>query len=96
MLCLGSLSAAAGALCQTQNGLSTQKHGCLCNGQDEQQGQRYFRQPEMSRGVSGAVPGNNKTLHYGADQRSADEHPLHRGRMWQDSPQHTCTEHASC
>lgn len=38
--------------------------------------------------------GNNQAHDHGADQRSEDQHPVHRGRMWQDLTQHTCIEHA--
>lgn len=74
-------------------GLSTQKHGCVRGGH----GQRLHgrRQHEMPPSVSAPVTGNNQTHHHGVDQRSEDEHPVHRRGMWEDSAQHTRSEHAS-
>lgn len=77
----------------TLEGLSTQKHGCVWGGH----GQRLHRrgQHEMPPSVSAPVTGNNQTHYHGVDQRSEDEHPVHRRGMWEDSPQHARSEHAS-
>lgn len=73
-------------------GLSTQKHGCVWGGH----GQRLHRrwQQSVPPSVCAPVTGNHQTHRHGVDQRSEDEHPVHRGGMWQDSAQHARAQHA--
>lgn len=65
--------------------LSTRQHGCVRGGH----GRRLHR-----RCVCAPVPGNHQAHRHGVDQRSEDQHPVHRGGMRQDPAQHARAQHA--
>ena len=49
----------------------------------------------MQRRNSFTAKRNYSTVRRGANQRSADQHPLYGPGMWEDSTEHTSAEHAS-